>query len=106
MKKQVKVFLILGIVLLVGGPICGTGGTIIGMIKAFSALGDGDVAANPEKLNVSLDISIYNAAAGLGVGLIGLMMTVGALIAHVVGKPRRGKTAGGAISPPLPPPAV
>ncbi len=85
MKTPVKIFLIVGLVLLVGGVLCGVSGTVLGMLKAFSELGHAGVA-NTDKLSVAIGTTLMSTAIGIMVSIFGLFVVVASLIVHATTK--------------------
>src|SRR6187401_1958931 len=49
-------------------------GTVIGMIKSFSALGDGGGGGNASDLAVGISEALYNTALGIGTSALALIM--------------------------------
>lgn len=49
-------------------------GTVIGMIKSFSALGDGGGAGSASDLAVGISEALYNTALGIGTSALALIM--------------------------------
>jgi biopolymer transport protein ExbB len=49
-------------------------GTVIGMIKSFSALGDEGAGGNASQLAVGISEALYNTALGIGTSALALIM--------------------------------
>ena len=63
-------------------PIIGLVGTVIGMMKAFQALGASGIS-DPSTLSKAIGEVLISAAAGMVVGLLGtVLLAVGVLLCH------------------------
>jgi biopolymer transport protein ExbB len=67
-----------GIVTIVA-PMLGLAGTVIGMMSSFQSLGQSGVA-NMEGLSSNISVVLISAAIGCGIGLVGFITLITALI--------------------------
>ncbi|MDF3057026.1 MAG: MotA/TolQ/ExbB proton channel family [Rariglobus sp.] len=81
MSPAVKKTVIIGVVMMLGGPIIGVAGTALGMIGAFDTLGDAG-PANPAELSSNIGSVLASTLIGSLVGLLGAGVLVAALIIH------------------------
>lgn len=93
MKRGPLVCLALGIVLLVGGPLLGLLGTVLGMMRAFNDLAQ-QGPASPESLAGQLQVALLAAVAGLPVAAVGLVLIIVALVLHLAARERRPQDEG------------
>ena len=64
-----------------GAPLLGLLGTVVGMIRAFHALGEAGSEATAGDLSRAIDLALYTTFAGLVLALVGMGMI---LLAHFV----------------------
>lgn len=94
MRRGVRICLILGLALLVGGPLLGLLGTVLGMVGSFhkvSAQGD---AASPADLAGEIQLALLSTAVGIPVGAAGLALVIVALVLHFTRPPRDRQDGG------------
>ena len=80
MNTKGKKLAITGSILLLGGPILGYVGTIIGMLSAFQTMGS-EGTENTEALASDIGFSLVTTSIGLCIGIIGGIMMLIALFA-------------------------
>ncbi len=78
MKTKGKKLAITGSILLLGGPLFGLMGTIIGMLSAFQTMGS-EGSENAEALASDIGFSLITTTIGLCIGIIGGIMMLIAL---------------------------
>jgi hypothetical protein len=87
MKNSVKVA-IAGGVLFVGGIVVGVGVTVVGMMCAFTAIGNSPTTPPPSELAEGIGYSLMATSIGMGVSFLGFCILIGGVIAYVAGRKR------------------
>ena len=85
MRKSHFILLVVGVVLMAGGPAGGLLVTVQAMSRAVAA----SKAGTPAELADQVSEALTSTTVGLGVGALGLVLAVVALVAHFVARKRR-----------------
>ncbi len=95
MRSSVLACLVVGLVLLVGGPLVGVVCTVVGMQQAFDALARQGGASSPAELSEGIRQALLYTFLGLPVAGIGLVLLAVALVLHLAARPREQGSQGG-----------
>ena len=95
MRSSVLACLVVGLVLLVGGPLVGVVCTVVGMQQAFHAMARQGSAASPGELSEGIHQALLYTFLGLPVAGIGLVLLAVALVLHLAARPTTRGSGGG-----------
>lgn len=87
MSGLVKWPLLIGVSLLITGPLAGVSGTVLAMMRAFDTLSESGVAPAGD-LSEAVASSLTTTMVGLAVAALGVLLLILALIAHMATRDR------------------
>jgi biopolymer transport protein ExbB/TolQ len=73
-----------GALLLGGGFVLGLGGTLIGMLGAFSSVAESATPPSPAQLTAGVSLALITTAIGVAISVIGLCLVIGGLVAWLL----------------------
>jgi len=89
MKRPTLLCLIVGLTLLVGGPLLGLLGTVLGMASAFHKVTAQADTSAPAELAWEIHLALLSTAAGIPVAAVGLVLVIVAAVVHFATRPPR-----------------
>lgn len=92
MKPAFKWMMIMGGLLMMGGPPLGMLGTVMGMTQSFEVLGSSGVG-DPEQLSAAIGDTLMSTAVGMAIGFAGVALFLLGLICWLVSRNKKPTVA-------------